>query len=48
MKKMDNPNFEALPGVLGNWNKGISFRGTRVQRSKTEGNRGTKAILGHR
>ena len=32
---------EALPGVL--WN-----RGTKEERSKNEGNRGTKAILGNR
>ena len=29
-------------------NKVIYFRGTREQKSKTEGNRGTKAILGNR
>ena len=38
---------EALPGVYGNGNKAIYFRGTREQKSKTEGNRGTKAILGN-
>ena len=40
---------EALRGVLGN--RGIRpfyFRGTREQKSKAEGNRGTKAILGNR
>ena len=35
---------EALPGVWGN--KGIYFRGTREQRTKSEGKRGTKAIWG--
>ena len=40
---------EALPGVLGNIRiKAIYFRGTREQKSKTESNRGTKAILGNR
>ena len=29
-------------------NNAIYFRGTRVQRSKNEANRGTKAILGNR
>ena len=28
-------------------NKAIYFRGTREQKSKTKGNRGTKAILGN-
>ena len=40
---------EALPGVLGN--RGIRqfiSGGTREQKSKTERNRGTKAILGNR
>ena len=32
--------YEALPGVLGKGNKAICFRGTREQKSKTEGNRG--------
>ena len=41
--------YEALPGVWGSrGNKAIYFRGTREQKSKTEGNRGTKAILGNR
>ena len=30
------------------WNKAIYFRGIREQKSKTEGNRGTKGILGNR
>ena len=38
--------IEALPGEQGN--KAIYFRGTREQKSKTEGNRGTKAILGNK
>ena len=29
-------------------NKGIYFMGTREQRSKNEGNMGTKAVLGNR
>ena len=29
-------------------NKAIYFRGTREQKSKTEGNRGTKAIFGNK
>ena len=41
---------EALPGLFGGeqGNKGIYFRRTREQRCKTEGNRGTNAILGNR
>ena len=38
---------EALPGFFGG-KKGIYFRRTREQRCKTEGNRGTNAILGNR
>ena len=44
-----NPTIEALPGVLGN--RGIRpfiLGERREQKSKTEENRGTKAILGKR
>ena len=40
--------IEALPGLLGNKVIRIYLRGTREQKSKTEENRGTKAILGNR
>ena len=39
---------EALPRGVEQGNKVIYFRGTREQKSKTEVNRGTKAILGNR
>ena len=42
-------NAEALQGVFGEQgNKAIYFRGTREQKSKTEGNRGTKVMSGNR
>ena len=42
-------NKEALPGFFEeHGNKAIYFRGTREQKSKTEGNTGTKTILGNR
>ena len=44
-----NPTIEALPGVLGNREiKPFILGETREQKSKTEGNSGTKAILGKR
>ena len=35
-------------GFGGTGNKAIYFSRTREQKSKTEGNRGTKAVLGNR
>ena len=45
---MISSNFwtEALPGVFGN--RGIGPFISRDQKSKTEGNRGTKSVLGNR
>ena len=43
---MEVVSYWGRPRVWGN--KGIYFRETREQRSKNEGNRGTKAILGNR
>ena len=42
----ENRIFNALPGVLGN--RGIRPFISGEQKSKTEGNRGIKAILGNR
>ena len=48
------PNWSMLPilrlsqGFEGMGNRAIYFRGTREQKSKTEGNRKIKAILGNR
>ena len=48
LTRVSNINIEALSGVGEQRNKAIYIRGTREQKSKTEGNRGTKAILGNR
>ena len=43
------PTLHPLPKAFGEQgNQAIYFRGTRKQKSKTEGNRGTKAFFGNR
>ena len=42
------PNIEALPEVLGNRGIRPFISGEQGNKSKSEGNRGTKAILGNR